>query len=108
MNILFDLYGTLADIRTDEHSPAFWERLARGGAGFTREEYLACCARHAARLPADGEIDLALVFAELTGYSDSFQRFCAAAVVVSLPITILFFLLQRYYVEGVTGGSVKG
>ena len=45
---------------------------------------------------------------QLTAYSDSFQRFCAAAVVVSLPITILFFLLQRYYVEGVTGGSVKG
>ena len=41
-------------------------------------------------------------------YSDSFQRFCAAGVVVSLPITILFFILQRYYVEGVTGGSVKG
>lgn len=37
-----------------------------------------------------------------------FTRFCAAAVVISLPITILFFLLQRYYVEGVTGGSVKG
>lgn len=37
-----------------------------------------------------------------------FTRFCAAAVVISVPITILFFLLQRYYVEGVTGGSVKG
>lgn len=41
-------------------------------------------------------------------YSDSFQRFCAGGVVVSVPITILFFLLQRYYVEGVTGGAVKG
>lgn len=41
-------------------------------------------------------------------YSDSFQRFCAAGVVVSIPITVLFFILQRYYVEGVTGGSVKG
>ncbi len=44
----------------------------------------------------------------LAKYNDGFQRFCAAAVVVSLPITILFFILQRYYVEGVTGGSVKG
>lgn len=44
----------------------------------------------------------------LTRYDDGFQRFCAAAVIVSLPITILFFILQRYYVEGVTGGSVKG
>ena len=37
-----------------------------------------------------------------------FTVFCAAAVVVSIPITALFIWLQRYYVEGVTGGSVKG
>lgn len=37
-----------------------------------------------------------------------FTVFCAAAVVVSIPITALFIWLQRYYVEGITGGSVKG
>lgn len=37
-----------------------------------------------------------------------FTRFCAGAVFTSIPIVILFFLLQRFYVEGVTGGSVKG
>ena len=37
-----------------------------------------------------------------------FSIFCAAAVVVSIPITALFIWLQRYYVAGVTGGSVKG
>lgn len=37
-----------------------------------------------------------------------FTRFCAGGVVVSVPIVILFFFLQRYYVEGVTGGAVKG
>ncbi len=37
-----------------------------------------------------------------------FTRFCAGAVVISIPVTILFFILQRYYVEGITGGSVKG
>ncbi len=37
-----------------------------------------------------------------------FTRFCAGGVLVSVPITILFFWLQRYYVEGITGGSVKG
>ena len=45
---------------------------------------------------------------QLSNFPDSFERFCAAGVVVSLPITILFFILQRYYVEGITGGSVKG
>ena len=37
-----------------------------------------------------------------------FAIFCAAAVIVSIPITALFIWLQRYYVEGITGGSVKG
>lgn len=37
-----------------------------------------------------------------------FTRFCAGAAVVAVPITLLFLLLQRYYVEGVTGGAVKG
>ncbi len=37
-----------------------------------------------------------------------FTRFCAGAVCVSVPITLLFVWLQKYYVEGVTGGAVKG
>lgn len=37
-----------------------------------------------------------------------FTRFCAGAVFTSIPIVIFFFCLQRYYVEGVTGGAVKG
>ena len=37
-----------------------------------------------------------------------FTSFCAGAVLVSIPITVLFFILQKYYVEGVTGGAVKG
>jgi arabinogalactan oligomer/maltooligosaccharide transport system permease protein len=37
-----------------------------------------------------------------------FTTFCAAAVIVAVPITGLFMWLQKYYVEGVTGGAVKG
>ncbi len=37
-----------------------------------------------------------------------FTTFCAAAVIVAVPITALFMWLQKYYVEGVTGGAVKG
>lgn len=37
-----------------------------------------------------------------------FTRFCAGGVLVAVPVTILFMCLQRYYVEGVTGGAVKG
>ena len=37
-----------------------------------------------------------------------FTTFCAAAVIVAVPITVLFMWLQKYYVQGVTGGAVKG
>lgn len=37
-----------------------------------------------------------------------FTQFAAGAVVIAVPITILFIYMQKYYVEGVTGGSVKG
>ena len=37
-----------------------------------------------------------------------YTTFCAGGVVVAIPVTILFMCLQRYYVEGVTGGAVKG
>ena len=37
-----------------------------------------------------------------------FPVFCAGGVLTSIPIMILFFWLQKYYVEGVTGGAVKG
>lgn len=37
-----------------------------------------------------------------------FSIFCAGGVVVSIPISILFVIMQKFYVEGITGGSVKG
>lgn len=37
-----------------------------------------------------------------------FTQFCAGAVLIAIPITILFMCMQKYYVEGVTGGAVKG
>lgn len=41
-------------------------------------------------------------------YQGYFTRFCAGGVLVAIPVTILFMCLQKYYVEGVTGGAVKG
>ncbi len=35
-------------------------------------------------------------------------QFCAGAVVVAVPVALVFLLMQRYYVSGVTGGAVKG
>jgi arabinogalactan oligomer/maltooligosaccharide transport system permease protein len=41
-------------------------------------------------------------------YQGYFTRFCAGGILVAIPVTILFMALQNYYVEGVTGGAVKG
>ncbi len=41
-------------------------------------------------------------------YQGYFTRFCAGGVLVAIPVTVLFMCLQKYYVEGVTGGAVKG
>ncbi len=39
---------------------------------------------------------------------NNYTMFCAGGVIVAIPVTVLFMCLQRYYVEGVTGGAVKG
>ncbi|WP_022778966.1 sugar ABC transporter permease [Butyrivibrio sp. AE3009] len=41
-------------------------------------------------------------------YQGYFTRFCAGGVLIAIPVTLLFMFLQKYYVEGVTGGAVKG
>ena len=43
-----------------------------------------------------------------TMVNTNYTMFCAAGVVVALPVTAVFLALQKYYVEGVTGGAVKG
>ena len=43
-----------------------------------------------------------------TNLNTYYTMFCAAGVVVAIPVVTVFLLLQKYYVEGVTGGAVKG
>ena len=37
-----------------------------------------------------------------------FTRFAAGAVLIAIPITLLFIYMQKFYISGITGGSVKG
>ncbi len=37
-----------------------------------------------------------------------FSVFCAGGVIIAIPISVLFVIMQKFYVEGITGGSVKG
>jgi len=43
-----------------------------------------------------------------TMVNTNYTMFCAAGVIVAVPVTTVFLCLQKYYVEGVTGGAVKG
>lgn len=37
-----------------------------------------------------------------------FTQFCCGGVLVSIPISILFVIMQKFYVEGITSGADKG
>ena len=41
-------------------------------------------------------------------YSSDWGEIMAAALIIVLPVVILFVLLQRRFIEGMAGGSVKG
>jgi len=43
-----------------------------------------------------------------TMVNEYYTVFCAAGVIVAIPVVAVFMSLQKYYVEGVTGGAVKG
>ncbi len=70
MNFLFDLYGTLADVWTDEEKPSLWEGVARilgeEDGALIKNEYHAICKRLSdERAHNFAEFDLLRVFEEM-------------------------------------------
>ena len=49
-----------------------------------------------------------MINAEKNSFNDNFTIFCAGAFVVGTIIVSLFMSMQKYYVEGITSGAVKG
>jgi arabinogalactan oligomer/maltooligosaccharide transport system permease protein len=41
-------------------------------------------------------------------YASQWGYFAAGSIIVSLPVVILFLLLNRFLVSGLTAGGVKG
>ena len=66
MNFIFDLYGTLIDIKTDEEKEVLWENIARelgedkSAAEEIRSEYRALCSKY--KTSDEQEITLLFVF----------------------------------------------
>ena len=58
---------------------------------------------------ADKTVALGLFsMVDKTNRNRFFGQFCAGGVLVSIPISLLFIIMQRFYVEGVTSGATKG
>ncbi len=53
-------------------------------------------------------IALGLRFYISARYSENWTGFAAASIVASLPILVIFYALQRYMVEGLTKGALRG
>ncbi len=49
-----------------------------------------------------------MINAEKSSFNENFTVFCAGSFVVGGIIVALFMSMQKYYVEGVTSGAVKG
>jgi len=41
-------------------------------------------------------------------YQNRFDLMMAAATVATIPVMVLFFMLQKYIIKGLTAGAVKG
>jgi len=60
-------------------------------------------------LQNDSTVTAVVKFYNLTGqYSTDWGEMLAAAVIIVLPVVVLFVLLQRQFIEGMTAGAVKG
>jgi arabinogalactan oligomer/maltooligosaccharide transport system permease protein len=49
-----------------------------------------------------------MINAEKNSFNENFTIFCAGAFIVGGIIVTLFMSMQRYYVDGITAGAVKG
>jgi arabinogalactan oligomer/maltooligosaccharide transport system permease protein len=58
--------------------------------------------------PGKWPIAVGMRFYIASNYSQNWTGFAAASIVASIPIMIIFFSLQRFLVEGLTKGALKG
>jgi raffinose/stachyose/melibiose transport system permease protein len=59
-------------------------------------------------LQNDVNVTAVVKFFNLTGqYSTDWGEMMAAAVIIVLPVVVMFVLLQRCFIEGMASGAIK-
>lgn len=49
-----------------------------------------------------------LILTYMGEFQSNWANMMAASIVVSVPVTLMFIFLQRYFIQGMTAGAVKG
>lgn len=49
-----------------------------------------------------------LILSYMGEFQSNWSNMMAASIVVSIPVTLMFIFLQRYFIQGLTAGAVKG
>ena len=49
-----------------------------------------------------------LILTYMGEFTTNWAEMMAASILVSLPVTLIFIFLQRYFIQGMTAGAVKG
>ncbi len=98
-SFLFDLYGTLIDIQTDEESEHFWRAIAdylgTDDAPCVKARYRSLCEEAAGKLPPRGEADLLPVFSALLEAYGVFGSAAAFATYFRTASTVRLKLFPR-------------
>lgn len=58
--------------------------------------------------PARRTLAPALVMKYMGEFNNNWSEMMAASILVSIPVTLIFIILQRYFISGLTAGAVKG
>ncbi len=49
-----------------------------------------------------------LILTYMGEFQSNWSNMMAASILVSIPVTVMFIFLQRYFIQGLTSGAVKG
>ena len=49
-----------------------------------------------------------LIMTDMGEFNTNWANMMAASILVSIPVTLIFIFLQRYFIQGMTSGAVKG